>query len=1354
MTNSKIQELRKAKAKADAEFERQIAKEEKEIADKERKRKGKMPVKAPSKKEKKEKEFNPFGKKPEFLGFFKKKVNGHTKKHANIKYKENGSVVYDNTPVDSREFKRYFKSDGTFNLGFAPKVLKRRTQLNTFGDEIETVRISYTPYGSKRERKRNLVVESETYKAYYDAQGENKEKFYNTYAELMKNYKLPRDKETKIEKKKYFDFRGDTKKLAQQIREVYLQQTKAFKTNISFSYVLGKKREFNQDNTFSQMMSITQGNYDVNYEQYMLRNNATMYHGRFATVRNRADINKLIEPIATENIMENAQIKMPNTKWQFIHFLHVRIDISEMSQTFGCDVAIPDVILNTPAVMAMKGYDDNLCFWRCFAIHKYEIKPHRATKKAKELYKEFYDKKYKDEYVGIEIDEFYKVEEKFQVAINAYSYNEKEKTATLERLSVKPYKDEMCLLKISNHMAYIKDISWFLNSFQCSRCKKLFKTNKQLQRHTTTCDALCKHEFVGGNYKIKNNVFDKLEKYGIKTRERMYHDYFAVFDFEVFLEKVKPTGNEKKLIFERKHIPSSVSVCSNIPGFTDSKCIIDFEGDVQKFIDEWIAYLFKLSKASKDLMMDKCEKHFEAILKKQERVRDPKDLKQLRNLYEQLEDFCGRIPVVGFNSGRYDLPAIKKYFFTALKKIDENVSPIRRANTYMAVRTPQFSFLDIVNFLAPGFSYEKFLKAYDCSADKGFFPYEWFDSRDKLMTTELPKHEDFYSTLKGKNISEEEYAICEKAWSSLPKDADDKVYFHQFLKWYNDLDVEPFVEAIEKMFQYYRVKDLDLFQDGISVPGLTMKYLFGGLEEGVTFSLFEEKDKDLYYDMKNNIVGGPSIIFNRYQEVGKTTIREGGKPTKSVLGLDANALYLWGIQQEMPSQDYERIDANTTLNKVNSGEFFGFVMCDIYTPDHLKEYFSEFPPIFKNTTIPDEAVGQHTQDFMKKTGAKIGKCKKLISSFFGNKVLIYTPLLNWYLKMGLVVRKVYYGLQFTSNPCFKQFGDDVSCARRLGDKDPAKAIQADTAKLFGNSAYGKTATNKEKHTNVRFATTEQMPDLIAKHTYKGNNQLGEDTFEVSQFKEKIKMDLPLQIACAVYQLAKLRMLDFFYNCLDKFVDRSNYEMVEMDTDSFYMGLGEKTFDECLKPEMLEQWKEEKYLWFPRTASKKKPTVIGFGTRKGETVEDLFKSGAEGVTFCEDLLEKGDKTTKNKRKVLKRVQEFVHQAYDKRTPGLFKEEFRGTGIVALCSKTYFCWDDEDGKDAKFSCKGVNKNINDIRKEKYLSVLETGQSVQVKNRGFRLVDNQMQSYSQQKTGFSYLYVKRKLRSDGIRTDPLEI
>ncbi len=41
-----------------------------------------------------------------------------------------------------------------------------------------------------------------------------------------------------------------------------------------------------------------------------------------------------------------------------------------------------------------------------------------------------------------------------------------------------------------------------------------------------------------------------------------------------------------------------------------------------------------------------------------------------------------------------------------------------------------------------------------------FFPYDYFDSYDKLNETELPSHDLFYSKMKNKNISDEEYNIC------------------------------------------------------------------------------------------------------------------------------------------------------------------------------------------------------------------------------------------------------------------------------------------------------------------------------------------------------------------------------------------------------------------------------------------------------------------------------------------------------------------------------------------------------------------------------------------------------------------
>ena len=40
----------------------------------------------------------------------------------------------------------------------------------------------------------------------------------------------------------------------------------------------------------------------------------------------------------------------------------------------------------------------------------------------------------------------------------------------------------------------------------------------------------------------------------------------------------------------------------------------------------------------------------------------------------------------------------------------------------------------------------------------------------------------------------------------------------------------------------------------------------------IFLSLFEEKNKDLYFVFNKNMVGGPSMIFHRYHEAGKAII--------------------------------------------------------------------------------------------------------------------------------------------------------------------------------------------------------------------------------------------------------------------------------------------------------------------------------------------------------------------------------------------------------------------------------------------------------------------------------------------------
>ena len=115
--------------------------------------------------------------------------------------------------------------------------------------------------------------------------------------------------------------------------------------------------------------------------------------------------------------------------------------------------------------------------------------------------------------------------------------------------------------------------------------------------------------------------------------------------------------------------------------------------------------------------------------------------------------------------------------------------------------------------------------------------------------------------------------------------------------------------------------------------------------------------------------------------------------------------------------------------------------------------------------------------------------------------------------------------------------------------------------------------------------------------------------------------------------------------------------------------------------------------------------------------------------------------------------FTWAQYDKRKPGLFKVETTKDKMISLCSKMY-CASDTTEEKIKFSCKGIQKDGNNINYKKFEDVLFNKHEDKVLNKGFRYVDGTMKSYEQNKKGLSYAYHKRIVQSDGITTKPLNI
>jgi hypothetical protein len=654
---------------------------------------------------------------------------------------------------------------------------------------------------------------------------------------------------------------------------------------------------------------------------------------------------------------------------------------------------------------------------------------------------------------------------------------------------------------------------------------------------------------------------------------------------------------------------------------------------------------------------------------------------------------------------------------------------------------------------------------------------------------------------------------------------------------------------------------LDMFKHAISLPGLALKYAFQNSTG--QFYLFGPQFSTLYDLIRNHTVGGPSIIFHRYHERGKTKIKEhiygdSAKMCESVCGLDANGLYLWCFSQEMPTgsfvvrqepdfkvespskpfstvslqwikhleesldrpiahaqnggevkigtrkipvdgfdpatqtvyqfhgcfihghtacydenkahpyhpgktfgdihrktegiSDYIRscgytlieiwecdwkrhpnrpksVENNKTnltsesdiLNAIKSNDLFGLVLVDIRTPDHLKERFAELPPIFKNTEVCREDIGDFMKAYAEKTGTLKHPTRMLISSYHAEKILLATPLLKYYLHQGLEVTKIHLIIEYTPDRCFSSVAEAVTDARRKGDSAPDYAVLAETMKLVGNSIYGKTAEDKRKHTNVHYTDSLGATRFTNHKLFKKMNRMTDEIFEVELGKKRILYDLPHHIAFFVYQYAKLRMLQLRYDFLDKFVDPSDFQMVEMDTDSCYMALATKDLESAIKPSMRDEFYRNFDDWFP---------ALACDTHKQEFIDTKCRGNPWVQQPCCKASTK----------------------FHERTIGLFKTEFSGSGIIALCSKTYFCFGDQGNK---MSCKGLQKKRNAFKAEQYLDVLHSQKNGSGINRGFRVLkDGCIYTYTQQRHGLSYLYCKRKVLSDGVSTIPLDI
>ena len=120
---------------------------------------------------------------------------------------------------------------------------------------------------------------------------------------------------------------------------------------------------------------------------------------------------------------------------------------------------------------------------------------------------------------------------------------------------------------------------------------------------------------MGGKYRNKKTVFELLDTIDKNVPEcDRYDPYLAVYVFEALQVPIEEELQGRTLLF--KHVPATVSICSNVPGHTDPVHIRS-HGEPQQLIDEFIQKLLRIQAARGRLMSDRYQPIIDALNLKQ-----------------------------------------------------------------------------------------------------------------------------------------------------------------------------------------------------------------------------------------------------------------------------------------------------------------------------------------------------------------------------------------------------------------------------------------------------------------------------------------------------------------------------------------------------------------------------------------------------------------------------------------------------------------------------------------------------------------------------------------------------------------
>ena len=213
------------------------------------------------------------------------------------------------------------------------------------------------------------------------------------------------------------------------------------------------------------------------------------------------------------------------------------------------------------------------------------------------------------------------------------------------------------------------------------------------------------------------------------------------------------------------------------------------------------------------------------------------------------------------------------------------------------------------------------------------------------------------------------------------------------------------------------------------------------------------------------------------------------------------------IQEHFP---YRRsLAAEQLLEEIKKRKLFDYVQCDFGVPENLRANFANLHPIFKNTLVSKSDSRDLMKNYAEEQRLLSQHRKMLISSFTLQNGTLISPLLLFYLQLGLVCTKIHCFVEYIPKKCFNSFVQSAVDARRQSDENPNSRVVAETMKLLANSSYCYQFMDRSRRTVTKYLSDEKTHAAINSQLFKKLDHVNNSLYKVELAKAQIEHKEPI-----------------------------------------------------------------------------------------------------------------------------------------------------------------------------------------------------------------------------------------------------